>query len=616
MFILLLFIHILLKKFKISYQLNKYHFIAILALCILAAFYAFTKKIVWFWEKDNIIPFTDKIMYSSYALTFYLKQFFLPIKQIAIHPYPDISGKELFLKWWFYIFSWIFTLIAAFKFYTKKYFLELFGLAFFILNISIVLHFISIEGRLIVAERYPYLAYSGLIITTSSLISRYLNNRILKNCVISIISIIFSILISIRTDIWKNTETLFYDVLNKNPKISFAWQNLGSYYLEKKQYNKAYKCYEIAIKLEPNNTQYILNKSFAALALNNKEMAIKLLNEVISKSKSDEEISFAILTLGQIEANTGNTNKANYYYTLAIKKYPKNYKAYLQKSFLFSYPGNIVNIDSAIYYANKAVEYNINYADAYNTLSWLYLLKNNILLSKQYALKSIRANRYYSLGYNTLGYIYQIEKKYDSAFYMYQLALNIDSNLLEVRRNRAWIYFQNNNFKNALIDYNYILKHNPNDWIALTNRAFCYIKLNQFNNAILDFKHILKLFPDSAESYYNLGWSFLQTNLLDSALNYYNEAIKINPQYYRAVLDRGIIYFKKNNLNEALKDFSKLKYINPTNGEVYFWIAKVYEKKSDVYNACLNYKTAYNKGFLEAKNFLNLCEKYIVGNEK
>jgi len=39
-----------------------------------------------------------------------------------------------------------------------------FGVLFFLINIGVVLHIIPIEGRVLAADRYTYLAYIGLFL--------------------------------------------------------------------------------------------------------------------------------------------------------------------------------------------------------------------------------------------------------------------------------------------------------------------------------------------------------------------------------------------------------------------------------------------------------------------
>ncbi len=560
------------------------------------------------WHEDSKFSFIDRVLFSSYSITFYIKQFFLPVQQLAIHPYPSIHGTELWIKWWPYLFSWFIVVALIFYLYRKKFFFELFGILFFILNIAIVLHFIPIEGRLIVAERYSYFAYTGLMIFTGSIVYRLIKQwKYLHFVLLFMVTILFSILIYLRSSVWQNTETLFYSVLRKKPQTTFAWQNLGSYYLENKEYTKALKCYNIAIKLNSHDNQLYLNRSLVYAALGKIYLAIIDLKKALALSNHPEEKSMILVTLGQLEAESGNPQQALSYYNASLKEYQKNFKAYLQKAMLFSSFQNFLNIDSAVFYAKEAIQINPYYADAYNTLSWLYLQKNNLSEAKKHALKSIEANSHYALSYNTLGYIYQIEGRLDSALSNYQLAIQIDSTIPEIRRNRAWIYFQTLQFSKAIKDYNYVLSKKTNDLIALTNRAFCLIKQKQYHMAITDFKKIATWLPDSADSYYNIAWAYQQAQQNDSALTYLHKTLSKNPNHIKALFDIALLYFNKTEYQQALSYFTTLQKILPNNGEVLFWIGKTYlaDKKNII--ACNYFKMSYEKGFMYAKNFFFAC---------
>jgi hypothetical protein len=199
------------------------------------------------WTGSSFMNFSDRIVFSGYSLFFYIQQFIFPFKQLAIHQYPIFSGLELWKEWGWYILTWFFiiaTIFIVIKSSLRNKHWILFGIFFFLLNISIVLHFIPIEGRLIVAERYSYLAYLGLIISSTMLVEVFIEKRKkIRPLLFTSLLILFSILTYNRTLIWKNTETLFKDVILKEPTTSFAWVNLGSYYLENKKYQNANYCY-------------------------------------------------------------------------------------------------------------------------------------------------------------------------------------------------------------------------------------------------------------------------------------------------------------------------------------------------------------------------------------
>lgn len=574
-------------------------------------FIGFFTKTIWFWSDANAYPFFDRVLYSGYALSFYIQQFFFPYEQIAIYQYPVESGKELWQMFRWYLLIW--PLIISFLIYLfkKRHSLqtELFGILFFILNIFIVLHFIPIEGRLIVAERYTYLAYLGLILFSGVLIEKVLTKQFLKYSFVFALLLTFSLLSFSRNVVWSDTETLFKSVLLKKPETSFAWINLGSYYLEKKKYNHAIYCYKNAAKYTPNDVQIYLNQALVFLAQNNTTKAIQNIDYGISIAKTAEDSSFFFVTKGQIMLQLGKLEEANTYYDLALKVYPKNFKALLQKAMLYANDLKNKNIDSAFYCIYKAIEINPYYADAYHTLGWLYLLNGNYNKAIKHIEKSIKLNPKNALPYNSLGYIAFLLNDFTKAEEYYSKSLNLDSNLVEVRKNRAWIYYQNHSYNKALEDYAKVLAINPKDYISLVNSSFCRAYLEHYNNAIEGFKKVLKLYPDSNVNLYNLAWVFLKAKQLDSAIFYYTLSLsKYNT--IQAYFERGYTHLLKNEWLSALKDFNKVKEQNNQNGEIYFWIGEVFRGMGNINLACKNYQLSLKKGFKQAQNRINqICNK-------
>lgn len=592
----------------------------LLSIIVIIITLAFYYKWLWFWTGPSALNFSDRIVFSGYSLFFYIQQFIFPFKQLAIHQYPTLSGLELWKEWGWYILTWFFIIAIIFiliKSGIRNKHWVLFGIFFFLINISIVLHFIPIEGRLIVAERYSYLAYLGLILTTTLLTERYVEKvKNLKHFIFLSLLILLSLLTYNRNQIWKNTETLFKDVILKEPSTSFAWINLGSYYIENKKYQNANYCYIKAKHFNPNDVQIYLNQALSNLALKKISLALLNIEEGISRSITSEDISMFLVTKGQIYEQTGDFSKAMALYNEALSKYPRNFKALLQKSMLYANDQKIRNIDSAIFYAQKAISINQFYADAYHTLGWLYLTKSDIEHSITNINKSIELNPMSPLPYNSLGYISLLKNDVNAAIEYYSKAISLDSSLVEVIKNRAWAYYQSKQYSQALSDYHRVLLTSSNDYIALVNTGFCCAYLKDYNQAVLHFKKTKKLYPDSIINTYNLAWVFLQAKLVDSAIIYYNQYIDKNPFSIQPIFERGYAYFAGKNYEKALKDFFKVRDLNPENGEVYFWLGEA-EYALGHYNAACNaYETSKNKGYSPAiKKIKKYCEKNVfLGN--
>lgn len=128
----------------------------------------------------SAIPFTYRILFACYGYTMYLVKFLFPFNLSAFYPYP-VMGEGIPLPSYFYLMPICAILISLIPFYFKwkkkenLYRITLFGLAFYMFNILFVLQFVS-AGGVIMADRYSYISYFGLVFMVAYLVNELLSN--------------------------------------------------------------------------------------------------------------------------------------------------------------------------------------------------------------------------------------------------------------------------------------------------------------------------------------------------------------------------------------------------------------------------------------------------------
>jgi protein O-mannosyl-transferase len=180
--------------------------------------------------------FVDCIFFAGYSIFYYLTRLLFPFNLSALHAYPiKINGILPAEYYVFSIFSIIIIILVVILIYKAKQFRKelVFGFVFFLITISLVLQIIPFGGHVIVAERYTYLPYMGLFFLIGQ-IFYWLNNDLVK-CSINLKQIFKLVLISFvcafcvitynRNKVWKNSYTLFSDVIEKDPASYFAYNN-------------------------------------------------------------------------------------------------------------------------------------------------------------------------------------------------------------------------------------------------------------------------------------------------------------------------------------------------------------------------------------------------------
>ncbi len=189
------------------------------------------------------IPVTMRFMFASYGFVLYIVKFFVPIQLSTFYPYPCVNMQlhvDQPLPFFYYLSFWLGLLIVTLPLYfsyklNRNYFRVLiFGIGFFFVNVMFELQFIS-SGMAIMADRYSYLSYIGLLFITvfflQEIIKRYPSFKITVYFFIGLFTIGQAYLCEARTAVWENTGTIFKDGANQyGDEASLFYLGLGNYY--------------------------------------------------------------------------------------------------------------------------------------------------------------------------------------------------------------------------------------------------------------------------------------------------------------------------------------------------------------------------------------------------
>jgi len=105
---------------------------------------------------------TQRALFAGYGSMVYIAKSIWPFNLTAFHPYPSLVDNGTRLPYIYYITPILSVLVfGGVLFLWKRNRLILFGLFFYLVNVALVLQFISV-GSAIYAERYSYMAYVGL----------------------------------------------------------------------------------------------------------------------------------------------------------------------------------------------------------------------------------------------------------------------------------------------------------------------------------------------------------------------------------------------------------------------------------------------------------------------
>jgi tetratricopeptide (TPR) repeat protein len=207
----------------------------------------------------NTFTLGQRILYAFYAVAQYVIKLFNPTGLSAFYPYPqspELGVPSFVVAVALLVMATLSSLVAIQWKRTSEYSkILVFGVAFFLITISIVLQFISVGGAMM-ADRYTYVPYIGLFVVLGYGFQQLMRTRLLRWIIISMMLLVVAVnarLTYARVEVWKNSKTLWTDVINQFPgNVKHAYNNRAAWYLEKGDLQRAERDYSLLLTLGTN----------------------------------------------------------------------------------------------------------------------------------------------------------------------------------------------------------------------------------------------------------------------------------------------------------------------------------------------------------------------------
>ena len=183
----------------------------------------------------NVFPLWTRFFFACYGVMIYFFRFFIPYPLSAFHPFPSADHLG-----WPVLISPVFVLaLLAFLWYQRKNKMIIFGFSFFVVNLLLVLQIISV-GLTIVSERYTYVPYIGLAFIAGMLLSRYKGTfaKQVSWIIPALVALIFGFITFKYIGAWKNSNTLWSNVISYYPNSIYARTNRANYTIQSAQMEK------------------------------------------------------------------------------------------------------------------------------------------------------------------------------------------------------------------------------------------------------------------------------------------------------------------------------------------------------------------------------------------
>jgi tetratricopeptide (TPR) repeat protein len=320
-------------------------------------------------------PLWTRPLFGCYVLMNYLYRFFVPYPLSAFHPYPitSLMGPEFYLAPLFVL------VLLLFIWYKRKNKILVFGFLFFIINLLLVLQFISI-GSSLVPERYTYVPYIGLAFMLGMLLTR-LKISISKPLFLgisAIISVIFGVMSFQRTKVWKNSNTLWTNVIEQYPNAPIPRTNRANDNIMRATnpankdsadalYKQALEDCNVALKNKPDDIAGFENRQNIYLNLFRDQEAMVDANALIKLAPGNKSGYFTRAVL-YMRANQPDKALTDFDKSLSINPnvdFTWGYRGILLMSYLKKYKEAVADFSKAIalnpqqgyYYSNRSYCY-------------------------------------------------------------------------------------------------------------------------------------------------------------------------------------------------------------------------------------------------------------------
>lgn len=345
----------------------------------------------------------QRFQIASYGFIIYIVKFFIPINLSTLHPYPafqDFSHGSFNIILWLSVLS-----VIAIIFFTlkslRKTKLYVFGLGFYFITIALVLQFVSV-GRAIMAERYSYLPYIGFAFIPAMLIAESPKTKRTLLLVISACFIVLMMFLSrSQVKVWRNSGTLWTQVIKRYPNLEYARGARGKYY------------YMLSAHAKNQNTKNILE-----------DKALTDFKEAIRYGTINPDVYEAS---GVIYQTRGDLKNALLLLNKAISLDPEKGRAYYNRAMVFDM-------------MNRKEESIKDYNSALD-------------LSPDLTLE-ILSNR---------SVLFLETGKFEDAIHDLDRLITLNGNDHRYFSNRAFARLKLNDFAGAIEDYQKVLQLNPDD---------------------------------------------------------------------------------------------------------------------------------------------------------
>jgi len=294
--------------------------------------------------------------------------------------------------------------------------------------------------------------------------------------------------------------------VEENPDDPVGHYELGKVYIEKEEYQAAFKQLSEATRLKDDYGEAYREKGVAQFYLKRFLDAEKSLEKSFRLNPSQPDIA---TDLGSIYLQNGNMKNALRYLKIAQTR---NNNAHIVFNNLGAAHARTGKNKEALKNWKQALEKNPNIPEIHVNMGVVYEKigkKKKAIAAYQKALELDESN---AMAHYNLGVIYAKEKDFPKAIEEWETATKLDSKDENILNSLAWAYEKTGKKREALVKLGQSIKLSPYDPKAHFTSGRIKHDLGDSDGAIDSLKKATRLDPGFGDAYYRLGLAFNSQN--------------------------------------------------------------------------------------------------------
>ncbi len=424
---------------------------------------------IW-WEKYHqgtlgaqfAFTLPERFLIAGHALWFYLGKVILPIKLTFSYPQWKIDAASPLQYLW--LVAAIGAGIALWKYRSRIGNGPLYAGAFFAATLAPMLGFISLYTfrYTYVADHYQYVACIAPIVLFAAFMTTRVRPNTARYAVSAVIICLFAVGVWRQGYTYKDLETMWNDILKKNPASWMAHEGLGVELYNQGFRDAAMDEYREALRLNPEHWEVYTNLGALLDDGGKYKGAIAAYDKGLKLNPGSPKLHFG---RGNSLSHIGQEPEAIREYETALKLYPEYAEAHCNLAVVLANQGKLKECEQHL---KDALAINPNLPEVRANLKAIQQRQKDLLLQRKAAAVNPAAAKYLAA--------MELHKqgKIPEAIQGYQDALKLNPNFAEAHSNLGLAYIAAGKYDEALKECTTAIKLKPDLVVAHNNLAVAY----------------------------------------------------------------------------------------------------------------------------------------------